>query len=596
LANGIAFTNPDGTTGHTLAASTTTGGNFLADFAIGDIAQYSQQNFETNLNLYFWNASFFATDSWKATRRLTLNYGLRVEHLGPWQDAHGNGIAIFSPSLYANPVSQLLPGFSWHGLDKSVPNSGLASRLFFYSPRIGVAYDLYGDGKTVLHGGIGLYRTHDPGGIYASAAGTAQGMFTSTSGGTGIQLSKLQHTSTLLSDCTNATVAGDSSKCPSLNAAVYGVDRKDDKEPYTYTYNFTVTQRMTKKTILELAYVGSQTQDLLLDQSLQNVDALPVGTLFTRDPVTGKVNLPQNYSTAGMGDFRPYRPYAAVYVARHLEYSNYNALQASFSKRSGDFRYNVNYTWSKSLGIRTVSGQPGDPIYIRNNYGYLASDRSQILNLTYSYDVGNRIHGNRILKGVVNGWEISGITGFQTGPNLPSIYSPNFKMKGSISTVINGVLTPTSVNNTNFLGTPDVGLQPYLTCNPALGLGSKQYVNGACFQLPGIGARNGSFSFPYLHGPAYFNTDLTFLKNFKMGAVHVLQIRFAGFNFLNHPITSFSGRFPTESNLYFKGDSIADATVMTGANNCSVVGSTCFGYAGYKQGRRVLEVAAKFSF
>jgi hypothetical protein len=185
-----------------------------------------------------------------------------------------------------------------------------------------------------------------------------------------------------------------------------------------------------------------------------------------------------------------------------------------------------------------------------------------------------------------NGWMASGITSYQSGPNLQAVYSPNFKMKGLV-----GV---NNVNNTTYLGTPEVSLQPLLTCNPAAALQPKQYVNGACFALPSIGMQNGVFNFPYLHGPGYFDTDLTLLKNFSIREGKSLQFRFAGFNVVNHPITSFSGRFPAEASLYYSGTTVGQLSTPT--TGCSVVDSTCFGYAGYKQGRRVVELAAKYSF
>ncbi|MDR3736221.1 MAG: carboxypeptidase regulatory-like domain-containing protein [Acidobacteriaceae bacterium] len=604
LPNGAKITNPDNSTSNTLvvnplyassdprcnttpaAAQCTGNANYLADFAIGDVTQFFQQNFETNLNLYFWNVDFFANDSWKTTRRLTINYGIRFDHLGPWQDSHGNGIAIFSPSLYTNPSNQLLPGLSWHGVDASVPNSGTPGRLFFYSPRVGIAYDLYGNGSTVIRGGFGLYRSHDSGSDYAQAAGTAQGMFISTTGGAGIHLSKLQQGVTSLADCVNPTISNTTSKCPSLNATVYGVDHNDDQQPLTYTYNFTVTQRAYKGSIFEIGYTGSQSHNLLIEGTLQNVNALPVGALFQPDPILHTFQLPNSLSIAQQGNYRPYRPYLAVDVPRHISYSNYNALQTSWNRSRGSLRYGMNYTWSKSLGIRTISGQPGDPTYLRNNYGPLNSDRSQIFNATYAYQFGDHVHGRLGL--LANGWEISGITGLQSGPNLQAIYSFNFKMKGAVGAY--------NVNSISFLGTPEVNLQPLLTCDPSANLKSKQYVNGACFALPNVGGPNGQFNEPYIHGPAYFSSDLTVLKNFKMGEARSVQLRFAAFNFLNHPITSFSGRFPNESNLYFTGNTTATATLPATSGNCSVVGSTCFGYAGYKQGRRVVEVAAKYTF
>ena len=585
LPNGTKITNPDGTQSTTLLASPAA--NYLADFAIGDITQFFQQNLQPNLNLYFWNTDFFGTDTWKATRGLTLTFGLRFDHLGPWQDSHGNGIAIFSPELYANPVSQALPGLSWHGIDPSVPNSGTPGRLFFYSPRFGFAYDMYGTGLTILRGGFGFYRSHDSGNDYAQAAETAQSVLVSTAGGSGVHLSKLTQGAISLADCTNPTLANASSHCPSLNATVYGLDRHDDQQPLTYTYNFTVTQSLQKRMQFEIAYVGSQTHHLLLENSLQNVDALPIGSLFVPDPITHTFILPNSLSIAQQGDYRPYRPYQAVDVPRHLAYSYYNGLQASLNRAEGNVRYGFNYTWSKSLGIRTTPGQQSDPIYLRNNYGPLNSDRSQIINATYSFNFGETHFPRHKLLGLAaNGWEASGITGFQSGPNLQAIYSLNFKLKG--------VVGANNVNSTTYLGTPDVSLQPNLTCDPSTGLQAKQYVNGACFALPSIGAQNGSFNFPYLHGPAYFDTDLTLLKNLKTGDKGSLQLRLAAFNFLNHPITSFSGRFPSEANLYYSGTTVPSLSNTTG--NCSVVGSACFGYAGYKQGRRVVEIAAKYSF
>jgi hypothetical protein len=182
---------------------------------------------------------------------------------------------------------------------------------------------------------------------------------------------------------------------------------------------------------------------------------------------------------------------------------------------------------------------------------------------------------------------LSGITNLQSGPNLPSVFSSNFKIKGSVGAY--------SVNQATWLGTPDLPLQPLLTCDPSVNLHNKQYVNGSCFALPGLG-QNGPYQMPYLHGPMFFNTDVTAIKNFKLKEKQNLQLRFAAFNFLNHPITSFTGRFPQEATLYFAGTTVASARPNNLGGSCSVTGSTCFGYAGYKQGRRVLELAAKYTF
>lgn len=595
LPSGQAVTNPDNTTSPTTATSN--GGNYLADFALGTVSQFFQQNQPTNVDLYYWNTAFFLNDTYKITRRLTLNFGLRFDHLGAYQDSHGNGLAVFSNAAYTTPVNQEFPGLSWHGVQNTVPNSGVPERLFFYSPRGGLSWDVYGTGKTIVTGGWGMYRSQDPANNYGQAAATAQGVFTTTvGGGGGVGLAHLKQTTANVADCANYSISQGSSAyhCPSLNASVTGLDASDDQRPLSYTYNFAVKQSMPKKASFTIAYAGSQTQHLLLPGLLQNINALPIGALFKPNPRTGVFIAPNSNSVAQQGDFRPYHPYQAVYVPRHLSYSNYNALQASYSKRAGNLRYDFNYTFSKTLGIQSVNGQYGDPIHIRSNYGPLASDRSHIFNATYSYDIGERVHGHRWVGALANNWEISGITNYQAGFNLPAVYSPDFKVKGFVSNAT-GTIT-SNVSNTVYLGTPDVSLQPYLTCDPVANLQPKQYLRGECFALHNVGTENGPYVYPYIHGPSYFNTDLTLLKNFPMGEKKSLQLRFAAFNVLNHAITSFSGRFPNESNLYFTGTSVGQTQLQAQPGNCSVTGSQCFGYAGYKQGRRVVELAAKYTF
>src|SRR5438046_4529532 len=101
-------------------------------------------------------------DSWRVNRRLTLDYGLRASHLGAWYDREGFGFAVWNPALYVpgSPESSGT-GFDWHKKDSSVPLSGFPNRTLFYAPRFGVAYDLFGTGKTVLRGGWGQFYYHN---------------------------------------------------------------------------------------------------------------------------------------------------------------------------------------------------------------------------------------------------------------------------------------------------------------------------------------------------------------------------------------------------------------------------------------------------
>lgn len=173
---GSSFVNPNGTTQYT-------SGNYLANFLEGQIQQFSQQSGLPQQNLYFYNVNWYVTDSWKIGKKLSVDYGIRFEHLGPWQDAHGTGIAVFEPSELGSSVTNL-PGFTWHAAEKSIPNSGAPSRFAFYEPRVGLSYDFHGDGRTLFRGGWGAYRNHDDWNVVQQAAALAQGVrITAITGG-----------------------------------------------------------------------------------------------------------------------------------------------------------------------------------------------------------------------------------------------------------------------------------------------------------------------------------------------------------------------------------------------------------------------------
>jgi len=658
LTNGQIATyyeNQQGCSGNSSAAGAPPcSENYLADFFNGYIGTYTQQNFNSQTDLDYWTVSWYATDSYKITRNLTIDVGVRFDHLGPWQDKHGLGMAVFYPSLYATDPkgipgqtypanadgSLIEPGMRWHGGngktninagDANVPISGVPSRWAFVSPRVGFAWDVRGTGTTIVRGGWGEFRAHDSWNDYTGPAATAQGLITGSVGGSptqgSIALSSIGTINSLAYRCDYTQQDG----CPSIMA----LDPTDNQQPLTDTYSFSVSQRMMFNSVFDIAYVGNQSHDLLTDnastnvvqaQDLRDVNAIPVGAFFHPDPNPASpyfgqipnLNSIQQYQE---DDYRKYPNYTHIGVPRHIAYANYNALQATWNKQKDKLNFGLNYTFSKSLGIRGAynNGIAGDATNLRADYGPLAFDRTSIVAASYSYDEGVQFHfGSRILTGLSNRWLISGITNWQSGPNLQAVYSPNFNLTGYASSTYNGVLctanafanqpTACQISDVQILGTPDVALQPTMRpsagCpggNPTGNLQKNQYINGQCFGLPAEGV-NGPTNLGYIHGPGYFNTDLTLQKTVPLKDARNLQFRLAAFNFLNHPLPSFSSRFPQEANLRFYDPNLtgySGVQLVASANpngNCSAAGSLCFGYAGYKTGRRVLEITARFNF
>jgi len=555
-------------------------GNAYADMLAGIISGgYAESNFDPLIHMYFNNIAFYGMDSWKISRRFTLDYGLRVDHLGPWVDQAPQGAAVFNPSAYnPNAPNTSLTGFEWHSIDSSVPLSGTKGRFAFYDPRFGFAYDVFGTGKTVLRGGFGMYRYHDEQNVQAGALAVSAGAFTysvpSPAGG-------LPQTFNYIAGIQPAAV---------LPGSLLTLQENDTQEPRTMSYSFTISQRMPWSSTAEVAYVGNKANYLSnYNQSVGGLNVLPYGTLFSSANI-GLFGTTGNITTSpNEAPISPYPSYGTMPQIGHYEYSNYNSLQASWNKQSGKGNWLLNYTFSKSLGIEGENGTGGavaDQVNYKNDYGVLPNDRTHLFNAAYVYNEGNQFHVNKFLSGAINGWQLSGLTQFQSGSPLQATISSDFGLSGTFlpgATLPNGVSVagqPLSAELVN--GTSYIGIQPVLTCDPRDGLSKNQFINGNCFTAPSPG-HNGSVIMPYIKGPAFFNSDLSMFKNFQMGETKKLQFRISAYNFLNHPLTSFN-------------PAGGDGNLTLSLNSSGKNTNSTFGYADYLNGNRTIQLALKFFF
>ncbi len=594
--------------------------NTIANFEQGYFNSFTQQNANPITDLYYTAIDGYVTDSWKATKKLTLSGGIRFDHLGPWVEPHGVGVAFWTPSTYYTPQAAYgnnapgiplnqLPGITWHGINSSVPSASQYGRWAFVSPRAGFSYDMYGDGKTVFNGGAGMYRSHDAYNDYVNAVSTAEGVYTATYTD-GTNASGAINGSGTTMKCVGELGLGTAKNDPACNSGLpYNpvsnpgpttavnltaslgssftvAALNDDQQPLTTNYSFGVNQALPHAGNLLIDYAGSQSSHLLItNQFGSNINAIQKGGLFLPNPnVFDQANFghivtqPDSLSTSGIDDYRPYPLYNGLYELRHGLHSTYHSMQVTWSKWNGPFHYNINYTWSKALGGRGADGNGSvpDATNFRNDYGITAYDRTHIFNASYTYIEGKPVRNHRIIGGFVNGWEISGITNLQSGPNLQAAYSNNFNLTAFYTNA-----STFTTDNKTYLGTPDIFLQPVTTCNPSVGLAKGQFINSKCLTLGTIGV-NGPFNYPYLRGPAYFKSDLSAQKSFFLGGKKEIQIRFAAFNFLNHALTSL---------------------VAATANPLKLIVSTpgaqanaAFGVSEYKEGRRIAEMAIHYNF
>ena len=522
--------------------------------------------------------SFYAQDDWKLTRRLTVQYGLRFEHYGkPYSPPFG--LAQFNPATYSNDPAAVgnNTGVSWHKATSSIPLAGTADTFLFFSPRLGAAYDLFGNGRTILRGGYGKYRAYDSvqSNSYTAAAQTAIGSVAWNCGWNDALCPTYEDIDTHAQGPAvfgNGIPAGTLASPNSINV----VSPHDHEQPLVTTYSVTIDQRLPGKMNIEASYVGNSS---LYFQPQINVNAVPLGAMLNPSCAAGT-----SVSTACTQQYRPYQNYQDIQSETTAGKARFDSLQMSLQRTSGFLTLMVNYTYSKSLsdgqlGTNSTSGYAD--FGVKEFYGVSPSNRPQVLSTAYVVHVPGMTGGNSLTRGIVNGWEVSGITQVESGANLTSGPSGwNFGYSPA-----SGSTTAQQENNTWLLGTPDITLMPLLTCNPSKGNPKGTYINANCFGLPAGNGVNGTTKMPYIPGPYYWKSDLTGIKNFKVGEHQNVQFRVAGFNFLNHALTSFE---PGDSNLKL--------TNYTYANGQEVNNNTNFGQAKWKFGQRIVEVGAKYSF
>jgi hypothetical protein len=583
------------------AGNTYSYGNEYADLLTGNLNSYQETNFNRINDIHYGTYEFFVQDSWKATRKLTVELGVRFTHFQPWEDALGYGYSIFDVAQYAPSCapSPTYCGFEWHAKDASVPVGGFPTRTLFYQPRFGAAYDVTGTGRTVVRGGWGQFVYHSgqfTSGLDASAGVKTANLSPSTwVGSTGCPTNPSTGSSLFVSylSCVNLAATP---------ASPSAVNSTDNNQPYTQSWSVNLDQQTPFQGLMEISYVGNRSRDLANGSGGfgSNINLVPAGSMFSAT----------NPATANANNYRPLQGYGDLVEATNNLYGNYNALQVSWIRHAGRYTIQSNYTWQKAMGIVSPTN---NPFSLSANYGPQASDRRNLFNAAYSIDLGTLVHSNHLVDGAVNGWQLSGITQLESGANLTyggniSNQTPNLNYNLSLSCVATAAETAAgitclssaaiipgsvsvanpkgiAINNQSILGTSSQTLNPLVTCNPAGHVGPHNFVNGNCFAVPTVPGQGGPNLLPVSYGPAFFDSDLSIFKNFAIRESMKLQLRAQAYNFLNHPLYSF----PSGSNLTLQFEQDPVTQTFTQAN-------TAFGSTTQKQGARVVEFGAKFYF
>jgi hypothetical protein len=625
--------------------------NYVADLELGRIASYQQQNYAPIVAIKWHQWSIYGQDSWKAAKSLTINIGLRLDHIGNW---YGTDFQVWDPGTYVNGANAPNnTGLAWHANNPSIPVSGMPSRTFQYAPRLGFAYDIFGNGKTVFRGGIGTYYYQ----ASTEVSNAATGPLNSFEYGTPTAFEGYASVGNFTPP---STVAQNGS-------SVYAMQMGDSRVPFTTNWNATISQALPWRSVVEVSYIGNRSANEWEDgtnSNIYNINNVPQGALFQRDPVTHQyvspaapgcstdpasqslycAANPAAYAPAfNHNDFRPLSVYQNFWLLTHAPYSKYNGFQASWQKQSGPVTFIANYTFSKVLGIRDGGSNNGngngsgvDPFNLGANYGPLAYDHTHILNFTYNWALPNFIHdesslGMKFLGGAVNGWKISGYTAFQSGqplqPNEGGNLNTTYASGLTVPTVAhpdlpdNSIKLPnglvaTSVSSAVWLGTSAYGsttggvgnlLVPGLSCNPLKGLhkvGSEDGKQGmrfnpACFTTPAYGTQ-GPEVLPYMRLPNYWDSDLGIYKSFHITESQSIQFKLSATNWLNHPLGQFALANNSDISLNFQQTTPATCTGCAGLNVVSIAptnqNTQTTGAPAFKTGSRFVTLALKYYF
>jgi hypothetical protein len=408
------FNNAAVSAGGNFGFTGSTTGNTFADFLLGAANALTQQNVVQH-NDYSYDPALYAQDDWQITRRLNLNLGLRWEVFAPYLGDPTFG--TFRAGVQSTVVPDAPIGLLYAG-DKGIPPSTFNTSYLDFAPRVGFALDAFGDGKTSLRGGFGIFYTEEDG---MASNGNTQAPFglSTVTNQTPNLVCPYGATAATAATCPAGTpiTTGDpypynpatpNLQSPTARSAINAVPPNGGSTPYVYEYNLTVKQQLTPETALHVAYVGNALRKnyITIDE---NAPIYAPGAAI---------------STAGILARRPYEPYTrvttgtafrfgAINLSEPSENGHYDSLQVTLRGRvSKSFQTFASYVWSKSLNY---AGPTVDNTDLHKNYGAGDIDLRHRFVISYLYELPTTRRFGFFGREALNGWHINGITAFQSG-------------------------------------------------------------------------------------------------------------------------------------------------------------------------------------
>ncbi len=496
--------------------------NSIASFMLGYMNNFHQGygEYKNNRN-NFW--AFYFNDNFHATRRLTVNYGLRYEPYFPWKEIKGRA-EVFSPAnFYAGvhsqkfvnaPVGLLFPG------DPGVPFDGVRGNFADFAPRAGFAYDLTGNGKTSIRGGGGFFYDSQTAGVinnrFADISPFSPQVNLTPSPGPFSQPLK-GYTGYYPFPFTYPPGSNAPFSLPDL-VITYDPSTKY-LVPLTYQWDLAVERQLGSGSMLQVAYVGSRA---IHEKETIQLNPCPVNATKTcSDPL-------RLFNQAAHATL-----YSQIAMDGQDVSSNFNALEVTFKRQMArNLTLDVAYTYSKAMDDVPNGGNNNDinsdspsalPWYSPGrhqfDYGPAGFDHTHRLVVSYVWMLPTFSNFNRFARGVLGRWEWSGIVTAQSGG--PFTITAGKDQSGTGLGQDRGV---------EISGVPAFVSSKFSPCTNRTFC--VNYLNPAAFAEPARGTF-GTLAKDSFRGPAYFDWDMGLFKNVPITERFSLQFRAEFFNAFN---------------------------------------------------------------
>lgn len=531
---------------------TTLGGNpAFANFLLGEASSFLQSARDIVPDLHFTNFEWYAQDDWKLRPNLTLNLGVRYSFLPTPRDVN-QLLDNFDPTLFSaaaapaiNPASgsfvagqAAIPANYANGIIVGQNGCAAAQALFpnspfsptcspfgdrvnpnykkNFAPRIGFAWDPFKTGKTSVRGGYGIYFDRTLNGIWEQNSFVLPPIVQSVS-----IVNTASTTSPNANLFDNPGAGATATRLGPLT--LHATGSPAFQVPYSQNWNLSVQRQVLTNTVVEVAYVGSKGTHLLGE-----IDSNQVPLAVRTAPAN---------ATTWANAIRPFLGYGPITSIVNGFDSNYHSLQVSGTRRvSRGLTFGVAYTWSRTLTDSPTdrSTAPYDTYNFHLDYGPASFSRNQIFVANYVYDLPFYQSQQGFVGRVLGGWELSGITVFESG--VPLTITQSFDpFNSNRFGVIAGQTFPDGI-----------GIDPSAV-SPRPDLVSSQGVNGPktaqqWFNKSAWAVAIGHFGSSgrgVVYGPGFNNWDLAAIKNTRISERFSTQFRAEFFNAFNH--TSFLG-------------------------------------------------------